>query len=255
MVKMYLLDGAMASDCYYKNLNLPNFSHQGLRELLAWAYAKDVQLLPFPRFSRFKKSKYDFTPEEFATSLVEDFYINEAICNTPVVLPDGNIYFCPGFFELNEPICSIGAYEEHEFKQKLEDLYYKPLAMCTDGQFQHINRYCRVRDKCNKKKCYYLNRLKTGENRFPFSSFCSIKERVHMSKADQGELDILMLVLSSLAKVNEALLTIAMSSPNNSLKTQLFGITGELAKNAQTILQKLEGEKNAEEGSGNGPGK
>jgi len=207
-------------------------------------FENKIQVKPFFPNYKFKKSKYDYTDDELIDFKNVDFLRNESTCNKRVMTLDGQIYYCPGFVELNEPIMHISEYEEEEFNKRLYEFYLKPLHMCSCLDLEDIRRFCPVKNRCDKKMCHYLNRKITGENRFPFSNFCKIKESKYSIKMDLTTNSTLMIILNSLAKLNEAVLSLGTSDPNPVLKNRLNQIVNDVNKNISTVLERIEGEQN-----------
>jgi hypothetical protein len=233
-----LINGSVKSDCYYEDLELGEFSQELLDKI------EKLERLQFNY--DFQKNKYNYTEDELldpANSNI-DFCTNESACNKPVVTPDGNIYFCPGFIALHEPICSIDEYEEQDFQRRVFELYKKPLQMCISDDLNDVHRFCPVKHRCDKKMCHYLNKKITGDARFPFSNFCIIKEKRYSTKMSANEGDVLMVLLNSMAKINEAILSLGTANPNPVIKNRLIQISNELNNNLESIINQIQGDKN-----------
>jgi hypothetical protein len=229
---LYLLSGEIKSDCRYEDLELGEIDTVTANEL---AREKQIYLV-------------DFNPTEF-TKVEGDYSINENTCNKRVLAPDMNIYYCPGFVELREPICALKDFDEDEFRYTLDVLYYKKLYMCTGSSMQDIRRFCPVRFKCDKKMCYYKNRKLTGDNRFPFNDFCIIKENKYTKKMDTNNADILPILLNCLIKQNEALLSLGTAHPNPVIKNRLLALVAEVNENISTVIDRVERTLKSNEGN------
>lgn len=230
---IHLLHNKIKSDCYYSDYDYGDFSPEMLTRIKIWAENNNVQLEEF--------STTDFQSDP------NDVSINEKTCRKRVLIPDGKIYYCPGFVQLNDPICKIEDYREEAFSQYLEDMYHKKLFMCTGKELLNVNRFCPVKDKCDKKMCYYLNKKITGDNRFPFSNYCITKENKYKRIMDTKNMDTLQIVLDCLIKQNEAILTLGTANPNPIVKNRLGQLVNEVNHNLETILSTMEGEKDEEE--------
>jgi hypothetical protein len=209
------------------------------------AKEKNITLKEFSPNYKFEKSKYDYTEDDLIELDHVDFKVNESTCEQRVMTIDGNIYFCPGFVELKEPICNIGDFDEENFNEYLEDFYFKKLHMCTSDKLEDIRRFCPVKHRCNKKMCYYLNSKITGEKRFPFSRFCAIKELRYKNKMDKENVNVLFLILNSLTKINEAILSMGTASPDFNIKNRTNQLVKEVNENITLILKKIEEDNNA----------
>lgn len=244
MVVIRLIGGDIKSDCYYEDLNLEKFSESSvLKEMGDWASKNNIKLEKFMGDYSFEKSKYDYSEEELL-NLDGDitFKINEYTCGTKVMTPDGGIYFCPGFIELKEPIGNFRELDIVTLEELTYDLYLKKLYMCTSDDVEDIKRMCPVKHRCDKKMCYYLNRKITGESRFPFSRFCAIKESEYKNRYNKKDSDILFLVLNSLAKINEAILSLGTDSPDFNIKNRINQIVKEVNDNIDLSIKKSEGQ-------------
>jgi len=233
------------SDCYYSDLDLGLFpDRKTLDEIEDWAKENNIALEHF-NLSTFKKSKYDYTEDELLELDDVDFEINEVACSKRVLAPDGKIYYCPGFIELKEPICNFRDFNKEKFKEHLEDFYFKKLWMCTQDDPSDIRRMCTVKHRCNKKMCYYLNQKITGEKRFPFSRFCAIKELKHKNKMNTKDANIIFIMLNSLTKLNEAILSLGSANPDFTIRNRANQLVKEVNENIESIISKIEeGEKN-----------
>jgi hypothetical protein len=235
---LHLIKGNLKSDCYYNDLSVDS----EMSGRMSLAAKEKVTIKLFEPDYTFVKSKYDYTDEELLKNKEVDFLRNETTCNKRVITIDGNIYYCPGFIELNEPIMHISEYTKEGFENKLYEMYLKPLVMCTSKDLNDIKRFCPVKSRCDRNMCYCLNKKITGDSRFPFSNFCKIKESRYTIKIDTEKEDILMILLNSLAKINEAILSISTANPSPVIKNRLKQIVDEVNSNIETILKKIEGE-------------
>jgi hypothetical protein len=243
---IYLIAGKGKSDCYYKNLDLGNFSNGELDEIYSFAKDAGIEIKAFLPNYEFEKNKYDYTEQELLELKNADFLINEETCNKRVLAPDGNIYFCPGLIELKEPICSYKDYDEQSFNELLSDFYFKKLHMCIGQDLNDIRRFCPIKSRCDKNMCYYLNQKITGEKRFPFSQYCMIKESKYKNKMEENNKDsnALGILLSMMANVSEALLSLGTANPDGVVKNRVNVLVGEINKNIELILDKAQGEQN-----------
>lgn len=220
---LYILSGNIKSDCHYDDLELGEINIDAARELTD---EKQIYLLNF-NTAEFIKVKGDYS-------------INEITCNKRVLAPDMNIYYCPGFVELGEPICALKDFEEDNFRKTLDEFYYNKLYMCTGSSNQDIRRFCPIKFKCDKKFCYYKNRKLTGDNRFPFNEYCIIKENKYTKKMDTNNAEILPILLNCLIKQNEALLSLGTAHPNPVIKNRLLALVAEVNENITTVIDKVE---------------
>jgi hypothetical protein len=245
MVALHTISGKIKSDCYYSDLDLGLFDESVMSKLSSLYFKNKIQTTLFLPNYEFEKSKYVYTEEELIELEHIDFKINETTCNKRVLATDGNIYFCPGFIELKDPICNIVDFEEEKFNEYLEDFYFKKLWMCTSNDVDDIRRMCSVKHRCDKKMCYYLNKKITGENRFPFSRFCAIKELEYKNKMNKENSEVLFLILNSLTKINEALLSMGIASPDFIIRNRINQLVKEINENIVLIIKKAEEENNA----------
>lgn len=220
---LYILSGRVKSDCRYEDLELGQIDIITANEL---AREKQIYLLNF--------SAAEFVKEE------NDYSINENTCNKRVLAPDMNIYYCPGFVELGEPICALKDFNEDDFRIKLEEFYYKKLHMCTGNTTEEVRRFCPIKTKCDKKFCFYQNHKLTGDNRFPFQDFCIIKEKKYNKKMDTKNIDILPILLNCLIKQNEAIHSLGTAHPNPVIKNRLLALVAEVNENITTVINKVE---------------
>jgi hypothetical protein len=220
---LYYLSGKIHSDCHYEDLELDDIDIA-----LATKLADEKQIY-----------LQEFSASEFSEDGL-DFPINESTCNKRILAPDMNIYYCPGFVELKEPICSLREFNEEDFDKKLEDFYFKKLYMCTSPNVEDVRRFCPVKTKCDKKMCYYLNHKLTGDNRFPFSDFCIVKENRYTKKMDTNNIDILPILLNCLIKQNEAIHSLGTAHPNPVVKNRLLNLVEEVNENISTVIDRME---------------
>jgi hypothetical protein len=219
---LYYLSGKIQSDCHYKDLELSDIDIATATEL---AREKQISLV-------------EFSTSEFS-NIDTDFAINEVTCGKRVLAPDMNIYYCPGFIELKEPICSLKEFDEEDFRIKLEEFYFKKLYMCINSDVADVRRFCPVKTKCDKKFCFYLNHKLTGDNRFPFNDFCIIKENKYTKKMETNNTDILPILLNCLIKQNEAIHSLGTAHPNPVIKNRLLNLVTEVNENISTIIDKV----------------
>lgn len=245
-----LISGKLASDCYYEDIQLADFSEELKKEIQQKVSDGVFQIQDLEQDVSFQKSKHDYSEDELLDVGDIDFHINELACSQRVLAPDGFIYYCPGFVELKEPICHIRDYEEKSFNEHLEDMYFKKLFMCTGDSTNDLRRFCPVKKACDKKMCYYLNKKITGETRFPFSRFCAIKELKYKIKMSEKNLDVLMLLLNSIAKLNEAILSFGTASPDFNLRNRANQIVKDVSANIESILSQMEGKNDSTQSGG-----
>ena len=230
----------LKSDCYYGDLEISTTKQ--LENLQSLAFSKNITIVDFEPDYSFNKSKYDYTDEELLQDLNIDFSVNRTTCGKRIITLDGWMYFCPGFIELKEPVMHISEYTEEGFKKRVYELYTKPLFMCIGKTLTDIKRFCPVKDRCDKTMCHYLNKKITGDSRFPFSDFCKIKEKKYSTKMKVDKADVLMILLNSLAKLNEAILSLGTANPNPVIKNRLQQIVNEVNQNIETVLERIKGE-------------